>query len=166
MIDYSKSGQILLLTDGSVDTISKTGYGAYLIIDDILDYNKAVHQNVITKRFENTSSSKLELQTLLWALTEIVIDFDHLIICTDSQNIINLPGRRARLEKNQYLSAKNKLLANHKLYMQFYQLMDKMKFQLIKIKGHQPSSLKNETDQLFSLVDKAARKALKDSQTS
>jgi len=113
------------------------------------------------KRFENTSSTKLELQTLLWALHEIPPTSQQLIIYTDAQNIIGLPARRKRLEQNNYRTAKNKLLRNHELYRSFYQLLDKLNFELVKIKGHLPSKEKDNLARLFSLVDKASRKALR-----
>ncbi len=53
-----------------------------------------------TKKFENTSSTKLELETLLWALSEINLDNCKIIIYTDCQNIIGLKERRAGLVKN------------------------------------------------------------------
>lgn len=60
------------------------------------------------KRFEQTNSTKLELQTLLWALSETIAlgrggDMV-LTVYTDSQSIIGLPGRRTRLEESNYFS--------------------------------------------------------------
>jgi len=84
-----------------------------------------------------------------------------LIIYTDSQNIIGLPARRKRLEQNNFRTAKNKLLRNYELYQAFYQLLDALNFELIKIKGHRPTKEKDRMARIFSLVDKAARKALR-----
>jgi len=62
----------------------------------------------VDTRFEQTSSTKLELQTLLWALGETITlangDDMTLTVYTDSQNIIGLPRRRARLEQNNSYS--------------------------------------------------------------
>lgn len=63
--------KLLLFVDGSVNNQLKIGCGAYLLIDenDVLEISIA---NLIKiKTFESTSSTKLELQTLLWALNEI-----------------------------------------------------------------------------------------------
>ena len=112
--------ELLLLTDGSVSTQSKIGYGAYLaLIEPGLSLSELKTQ-VKVKRFEQTSSTKLELQTLLWALSEIQTSERKVIIYTDSQNIIGLPGRRSRLERNNYLSNKNIFLNNYELYQEFY----------------------------------------------
>lgn len=152
----------ILFTDGSVNTRTKAGYGACLVInEDQLSIESSDHLNVIVKEFIDTSSTKLELQTLIWALTEIGELHKKTTVYTDSQNIIGLPGRRDRLEKNDYRSGKGKLLRNHELYRAFYGLMDRLDCELIKVKGHQPSAQKNNVDRLFTLVDRAARKALK-----
>ena len=153
--------KIRLFTDGSVHTQSNIGYGAFLLVENESLPIETLKTKVTTKRFENTTSTKLELQILLWALNEIPPTSQQLIIYTDSQNIIGLPARRNRLEQNDFHTSKNQLLRNHKLYQAFYQLLDKLNFELVKIKGHLPTKEKDRMAQLFSLVDKAARKALR-----
>ena len=63
--------KLFLFTDGSVNTKSKTGYGAYLAVTDTLTSMESLSEQVKVRRFENTSSTRLELETLLWALREI-----------------------------------------------------------------------------------------------
>ena len=153
--------KLRLFTDGSIHTQSNIGYGAFLLVENESLPIETLKTKVTTKRFENTTSTKLELQILLWALNEIPPTSQQLIIYTDSQNIIGLPARRNRLEQNDFHTSKNQLLRNHKLYQAFYQLLDKLNFELVKIKGHLPTKEKDRMAQLFSLVDKAARKALR-----
>lgn len=151
-----------LFTDGSVNAQSKIGYGAYLIVrqsDILLD---AMKSDIRLKRFEKTSSTKLELQTLIWALNELGEEAQKIVIYTDSQNIIKLPERRYDLERNDFRSKKNAPLNNHELYREFYKLSDKMHFELEKVKGHLPSIQKDRIDNVFTLVDRAARRALKE----
>ena len=150
-----------LFTDGSVDPQSKIGYGAYLALfeDGIsLDLLKS---RVKLQRFEQTSSTKLELQTLLWALGDSKIQGRRVVVYTDSQNIMGLPGRRDRLEQSGYQSKKNKLIHNHELYQTFYHRMDQLEIQFVKVQGHKRSIQKDEVDQLFTLVDRATRNALR-----
>jgi ribonuclease HI len=151
----------ILFTDGSVNTQVKTGYGAYLVINEDELSVKPNVADIKVKKFVDTSSTKLELQTLIWALTEVLGTCKKIVVYTDSQNIIGLPERRTRLEENDYCSGKNKLLNNHELYRTFYKIMDQLDCELVKVKGHQPSSQKNNIDLLFTLVDRAARKVLK-----
>ncbi len=60
-----------LFTDASVNPQSKIGYGAYLAVPPELFPFESLKMRVKVKKFNQTSSTKLELQTLLWALTSI-----------------------------------------------------------------------------------------------
>ena len=150
---------IKLFTDGSVNTRTKIGYGAYLAVRDDQRSLSDLKTDIKVKRFENTSSTKLELQTLLWALNEIPIHNCKVKIYTDSQNIIGLPGRRKRLEKNNYYSNKNRRLNNFELYQEFYRIIDQLDCEFIKVKGHKASKYKNKIEDIFTLVDRASRNA-------
>ena len=154
--------EIKLFTDGSVNTQSKIGYGSYLLISEKKLLRESVNSKVELKRFEETNSTKLELQTLLWALGEIRLSGPRLKVFTDSQNTIGLPGRRDHLERNDYRSGQGKLLINHELYREFYRLTDQFDCDLIKIRGHQLSKQKGDIEELFTQVDRASRKALRE----
>lgn len=156
--------QTLIFSDASVDTQSKTGYGAYLIVTDISQEPEELKAGIKTIRFKNTSSTRLELQTLLWALNEAGISSTPITVYTDSQNIVGLRDRRERFERNNYYSKKNRRLNHWELYRAFFKITDQLTCDVIKVKGHKKSSRKNKTDQVFSLVDKAARKALRGGQ--
>ena len=153
--------KLLLFIDGSVNTALNIGYGAYLAVDEHEFSTESFVPKINLKRFDDTSSTKLELQTLLWALAELEGIGKKIIVYTDSQNIIRLPGRRSVLEQNNYYSFKKKLLNNHVLYRRFYQIIDHLDCDLVKVQGHQPSGHKDDLDRLFALVDRASRKALK-----
>lgn len=148
-----------LFTDGSVNTISKVGVGAVLWIKDLNE--KVNPEEIQTKKFENTSSTKLELQTLIWALETSELKASKITVYTDSQNIVGLMGRRVRLEKNNFISKNGKELKNKKLYQKFYLLSDSLNLEILKIKGHKASCKKNKLDLIFTQVDKAARKVLR-----
>ncbi len=157
-----------LFTDGSVNTKLKIGYGACLLISNSLYDQNSIDElkdRVKVKRFEQTSSTKLELQTLLWALEQItpLINGENssLAIYTDSQNILGLPQRRIRLEQNSYFSSKNKRFNNYELYQKFYQLTSKLNCKFVKVLGHLASRKKDRIDTIFNLVDKASRHALR-----
>jgi ribonuclease HI len=155
-----------VFTDGSVNTQLKVGYGAYLVVSKQSLSIDRLKEKVKIKRFTPTSSTKLELQTLLWALDEIITVVDEsattLWIYTDSQNIIGLPGRQHALEQSHYFSSKNKRLNNYELYQEFYRLTSSIKYKLVKVVGHQVSAQKNDIDRMFSLVDKGSRRALRE----
>lgn len=164
--------KILLFTDSSVNPQTKVGFGACLIIDEsefsTLSLNE-IQKKLTLKKFEGTSSTKLELQTLLWALSEIKKNYkeseiiNSLILHTDSQCIERLLQRRKKLETNQFVSAgKNKELNNSSLYKDFYSLSDHLKFEVIKVKGHSKTSSKDQIHLVFSIVDKASRRELRE----
>ncbi len=150
-----------LFTDASVNPQSKIGYGAYLAVPPEVLCIEALKTRVKVKKFDRTSSTKLELQTLLWALTGVQKSGCKIKVYTDSQNIIGLKARRTRFEQNNYQSKKNKPIKNFKLYQAFFKIIDQLNCEFIKVKGHKKSHQKNESDKLFTLVDRASRKALR-----
>jgi ribonuclease HI len=154
--------KLSLYTDGSVDSRSKIGYGSYLAVseDDVFEA-ALLSRRVRTKRFEHTSSTRLELEILLWALGAVEAPDAEVTIYTDSQNITGLPSRRARLEGDGYRSKNNRRLRNTELYQQFFEITDRMDCEFVKVDGHLQSIRKSEKDRLFSLVDRASRNALR-----
>jgi len=153
--------KLYLFTDGSVNTKSKTGYGAYLAVVDKGASLDVLKKQTKVRRFENTSSTRLELETIVWALNEVGGSVDKIIVYTDSQNIMSLKERRGKLEKNNYQSSKKRPLNNADLYIQFYKMTDKNNCEFIKVKGHLASHKKDTIDTLFTLVDRESRKALR-----
>ena len=154
--------KLILLTDGSTNTQSKIGYGAYLTVSESGVPPDLLKSHVKVRRFEQTSSTKLELQTLLWALDDIQAFEGQIIVYTDSQNIIGLQRRRERLEKNNYRSKNNRILNNYKLYQDFYRITDQLNCTFIKVRGHKKGAQKDNIDRLFTLVDRASRKAMRE----
>lgn len=153
---------LLLFTDGSVDTRSGVGIGARLVVSDPRLPLSAHQGNVQVLKFDSTSSTKLELQTLLWALNEVSGLGRKVIVHTDSQNILSLLGRRERLEGNDFRSKAGRPLNHFELYREFYRMLDQLDCEFVKVRGHQPSKNKDEIDELFTLVDRASRDALRE----
>ena len=154
--------KIKIFCDGSVNPQKKIGYGAYLLIEDDKINIKVLKEKIVLKKFEDTSSTKLEMETFLWAINDLELSNAIIEIYTDCQNIIGLENRRNKLEKNDYISGKGKLMNNHDLYKRFYEFVDKKNLVFIKVKGHKKNSLKDEIDNIFNLVDKASRNALRE----
>jgi ribonuclease HI len=153
--------ELMLFTDGSVNTHSNIGYGAYLAVSESDLSLDTLRTRVKVRRFEHTSSTKLELQTLLWALKDIQASEVKVVVYTDSQNIMGLQGRRERFEQNNYRSKKNRRIKNYELYQEFYRMTDRMNCQFVKVRGHRAWSQKDDMDRLFTLVDRASRNALR-----
>lgn len=152
---------LFLFTDASVDPQTKIGYGAYLLLCEF-ELEAPLSKHIVkTKRFSKTNSSKLELEALLWALSEVPTCNCKIIIFTDCQNIIRLQDRQEKFEKSNYMTKNEKLIKNHKLYKEFYKMTALHDCDFIKVKGHKKNEDKDETDKIFTLVDKASRVALR-----
>jgi ribonuclease HI len=159
-----------LFTDVSVSPSLKLGVGAYVMIpalfleasSGIIEISN-IPELIKLRRFEGTSSTRLELQTVLWALTENHRELQgSLTIYSDSQCVSGLLKRKSRLMAGGFLSNKTNLqLGNASFYRTFYEFHDKLCFQVIKVDGHSGSRAYDIAHRIFSFVDKEARKALK-----
>jgi ribonuclease HI len=163
-----------LFTDVSLDPELKRGVGAYLLVPALfLEVSPlSIERHEVTKRlvfrrFECTSSTTLEVQTVLCALegyrdglksSESV----KLQIYSDSQCVTGLLRRRPGLEAKGFLSKRARhQLKNACLYRRFYEFYDELGFEIIKVVGHTRSCSHNTVNRIFSLVDKNVRKILK-----
>jgi len=156
---------LMLYTDGSVDPDSGTGFGAYLAVEDPGQSVESLEPLVKIVSFDQTSSTRLEPQVLLHALGEVRSFVGRVTVHTDSQNVVGLVGRRSRLEGAGYRSRSGRLLNNHDLYREFYLLIDEQDCEFVKVRGHRASGQRSRTDKLFTLVDRASRKAMRRSRT-
>ncbi len=154
--------EINLFCDGSVNPQRKIGFAAYFILRDEEQNFESIKKSIKIKKFEDTSSTKLELEVLLWALEDELIMNEKIVVYTDCQNILGLEKRREKLEANNYKTSTGKIVKNHVLYKKFYKIIDNLDCTFEKVKGHKKTSQKNDIDKLFNLVDKASRKALRE----
>lgn len=162
-----------LFSDVSSNPQHKCGVGAYLFVpasyleNEPHDIDRAeIQAKLRFKRFTDTSSTKLEVQTVLWALEKYQTECcrsgpGNLQIFTDSQCLAGLAGRRAGLEGNKYISRRSgQLLPNAPLYQAFYAAYDNLGFELVKVAGHTRACSRDTVQQIFSCVDQEARRAL------
>lgn len=149
----------ILFTDGSVNTKSKLGVGAFAFLPfDELDKSESL--KIHTKQFNDTSSTKLELEVLLHALS--LIEDKHILVYSDSQNLVGLPSRRKKLEASNFKSTTGKTHQFKDLYLLLFNELDNRNIEIKKLKGHSKKSEKSELELIFTKVDKAARKALRE----
>ena len=163
----------VLFTDVSLNPQRQLGVGAYLLVPTTF-LNCEPHQveraevtaRLRYKRFTETSSTRLEVQTVLWALDEYRAanpgaHAGALQIYTDSQCINGLPGRRAGLEANAFIARRSgQALRNATLYRAFYAALDELDFRLVKVAGHSSASSHTTVQRVFAHVDQEARRAL------
>lgn len=162
-----------LFTDVSLNPELRCGVGAYLVIPasmlqaspDSID-KTVVDKHVVVRRFENTTSTRLECQTVVWALEEYQNTYgpseaDRLQVYTDSQGIAGLLRRRQALELKGFRAKRSNLqVKNAALYRAFYEFSDMLGFEIIKVPGHSRYHSHDAVGRIFSFVDRKARKAL------
>jgi ribonuclease HI len=166
-------GSFALFTDVSLNPQCKIGFGGYLLVPVQFLEGKAhdIEQGEVSARlkirsFVETSSTKLELQTVLWALENSLEELTgsspgSLRIYTDSQCVAGLLRRRAGLVMKDFLSGRSgRPLTNAHLYRAFYEAFDRLGFQLVKVPGHSRASSHDTVQRIFSYVDREVRKAL------
>ena len=162
-----------LFTDVSVNPQRKIGVGGYLLVPVpfLAVAPHAIEQGELSalikiKRFAETSSTKLELQTLLWALEDARVEltdpaFGSLQVYTDSQCIAGLLARREGLTESDFLARRSgRPLANATLYRAYYEAFDRLGFQVTKVPGHSRACTQDTVQRFFSYVDREVRKAL------
>ncbi|MGC1402401.1 MAG: RNase H family protein [Thermodesulfobacteriota bacterium] len=161
-----------MFTDVSLYPELRSGVGGYLIVPSTSlmgsPENMArseVAERLVLRRFEDTSSTELEIRTVLWALEEYQKEkgpgLGNLRIYTDSQCLAGLLKRRPGLVDKAFISKRtNRPLKNAALYCRFYQFYDELGFEIIKVAGHTPSRSQDPVHRIFSWVDREVRKAL------
>lgn len=149
---------MLLFTDCSVSPKTRSGVGGYLLLADLDVSSEDVIQ---LKSFEDVSSTELELRTLLWGLNSLDQPVENLKIYTDSQNIAGLLNRRKRLVQKVFQNSSGNALKHAEIYQEFFQLADELNFEVIKVKGHSRRNEKTKLEIIFSLLDRATRKELR-----
>jgi len=176
-ISIIRNGSIMngfaLFTDVSLNPPRKLGVGAYLLVPaEFLEIPPhdiewgELSARVRLRRFTETSSTKLEVQTVLWALGNFRDEFScsdplSVRIYTDSQCVVGLLGRRAGLEANDFLARRTgQRLQNATLSREFFTAYDELRFELIKVAGHSRAFSHDTVQLIFSFVDKEARRAL------
>ena len=104
-----------LFTDVSLNPGLKSGVGVYLVVPvSFLEgppysiKRSEVAEQLIMRRFEGTSSTKLEVQTVLWALENYRNECNmsragKLYLYSDSSCVAGLLKRRASLEGRNFL---------------------------------------------------------------
>lgn len=154
---------IFLITDASFDPQRKRGVAGFIKIEAAnIDALAKDPPNVFIKFLKESSSSRMELQAVLWSLENITRSSEPVVLYTDYEAVIKLNDRRKILEQRNFKSLKSgKLLANADLYQRFYQLFDALNPDIIWLKGHKPKYQQSPIETLFASVDRKTREELR-----
>ena len=170
---------LTIFIDSSYNPGRRLGVGGFLCIPNCPDEALA-HKNVFeelyspdavkTRIVEHTTNTRLELQTLLWALESLKLDNEtktsgkigSITIYTDCRTAVDLLRRRKRLESVQYLSKrKGTTLVNADIYKSIFTLYDELSPNLVWIKGHTSEKDRVGIQRIFSEVDRLVRNLLR-----
>ena len=170
---------VTIFIDSSYNPGRRLGVGGFLCIpncpDEVLA-NKDVLAGlyspdaVKTRIVEHTTNTRLELQTLLWALESLKLDNENtssrkmgsIIIYTDCRTAVDLLRRRERLESVHYLSKrKGTTFVNEDIYKSIFTLYDELSPKLVWIKGHTSGKDRVGIQRIFSEVDRLVRNLLR-----
>ncbi len=163
-----------LFIDVSLDPVRRIGIGAYLAVSASLaevippiDVRRELFNHLELRRFEGTSSTTLEVQTVLWALEahlmmSAVSGPKKLRVYSDSQCIAGLLKRRLSLAAKGFRGrGTDRPLRNAALYRRFYELHDVLDFEVAKVNGHTRRDSRNAVQEVFAYLDRNVRKSLR-----
>jgi ribonuclease HI len=151
----NRKKSVAVYTDGSCNPCHQIGsWAAILLIDD---------QKLVLKGKEpDTTHQRMELTAVLKALE--YLEHNHLLtlpvqLYADSQYVINVEKRRARLESNSYLTKSGQPVRNADLVKKLIGYLDNSVIEFIKVAAHQK---KGESVNVNREVDKIARRMIRE----
>lgn len=166
MVTESQADRIYVYTDASFSHQHKVGVIGFSIFS-----NSEKHESVLLKDNEIKLLEIREKNNICAEFRSALVALDSIknaespksvVLFSDCQTLIGLPQRRQSLEENLFISkSKNALLANAKLYQDFFILYDKFDLECIWVKGHFRAGTLDRVHENFSYLDKAVRKQLR-----
>lgn len=157
---------MLFFTDSSFDPGSKSGVAGFMMVEETgLEAAVLAPPEIALTTFQNTSCTRLEIESVLIVLQKIeaLKLSGRSEVYTDCKTIIELPGRRLKLEAGDYVGkASGKILNNADLYRVFFHLQDHLRPNFVWVKGHKAPDLRNSRDHLFAAVDRATRRTMRE----
>lgn len=128
-----KTPTIKIYTDGSCHTQELTGaWGAIILIGE----KKVVLSNIET----DTTHNRMELLGVINAinyLDENKLGHENIDVYSDSQYVVNLLIRKARLKQNNFITKKGTLIQNSDLVQKLIQQIETHTINFTKVKAHQ-----------------------------
>ncbi len=146
---------INIYTDGSCHTELKIGAWAAIILCP-------KESITLTGEAYDTTHNRMELLAAIEALNYIKKNSDlaqeQIVICSDSQYVVELLDRKDKLQAGNYLTKKGLPRQNADLVKQLISYMESLNLDFIKVKAHQK---KTDTENYNRTVDKLSRKIVR-----
>jgi len=130
------SNIIKIYTDGSCNPKFKIGGWASIIL-----FND--HKFILQGISSDTTHNGMELFAVISSINYIeneFTDYKTIIVYTDSQYVVNIPQRQAKLTSKLFLTKQGNLIQNSDLVKNLIHLIQSSNIELVKVKAHQKSS--------------------------
>ena len=123
----------MLYTDGSCNTKFRTGaWVAIIFIDG--------QKNILQGIEHDTTHQRMELRGIIESMKWLIQhhpDKSDVHLFTDSQYVVNLPARKAKLVNQRFTTSKKELISNADLIEEFYKVIGCFQLQIEKVKAHE-----------------------------
>ncbi len=154
---------VTIFSDISFDPKSRIGVAGLLLVEDsqLAEFN--ANLNVHLAWYQATACTQLEINSVIAAMEMILSkQLGTVQIYTDCKSVIDLPGRRVRLEGSSFVTKSSGKEHKHaNLYREFFKIFDQSRPVLTWIKGHKALENHSVIDSYFSHVDKTCRNVLR-----
>jgi ribonuclease HI len=162
----------LLFTDAATSAKMHLAVGAFVCLQqkNVLDYSHysqedlhaAIQEKIIYQVYSSKKATWSEIKNVVDALILLHKNSNvtHKVeIYTDCQNLCDLLGRRkAKLQRNNFITRAGKILQHAELYQELYSIAEKFQIRTFKIKGHGAYSDRVTIEErIFSILDKMSR---------
>ena len=151
--------QYHVYSDASFNPKTKSGVAGFIITS-----NANASLEIKTEIIKHTTCTRLELQGIIWALRYIDENLSaaSITLYTDCKTACDLLRRRSKLECVDFSSGKTgEPLKNADVYKEYFKLLDKLKPELVWVKGHMPHKQRDHIQSTFAQLDKHVRQALR-----
>jgi hypothetical protein len=140
--------RVILFTAASFDPRLKLGAGAKLVLSTVDCQASFVAEKfkalpIATKNFEDATPTRLELETVIWALQAFRFETKGATatLCCDFKSTQGLLEKRERLEKSNYEGIRpGSTVINADLFIDFYKQHDRLHFEILPIETLEPDN--------------------------
>ena len=161
--------KIFVFCDASIAIQDKVAIGAFLILDEDFETEFFDLLSMETKiqyvSFKTHKSTLTEIKTFLHVIKKLApLENKKILFYTDCQTLVDLyGGRRQKLIERDFKKKNGSPLPHADVYREVISFFLNFDISLQKVKGHKPKKeKKSKIDMIFSLVDTAARKKLRE----
>ena len=150
------SNSIIVYTDGSCNPKHKIGAWAAILFL----HNKKI---VLSGKEEQTTHQRMELTAVIKAfeyLAQASAEEQTITVFTDSQYVVGIPVRSAKLEARSFITNGGIPIRNTDLLQLLMEYIEKMKPVFVKVKAHQRDGAENINHEVDKLSRKLVREAV------